>query len=166
MCKKKIGVEVAWKLRRELKKKTNKGTIINVYHLEDGNPDKLIKYSDYIAISIPELRFNLSAKERYDLTKYISRKAKRLNKKVHLLGCTEPKYLKDFSYCDTCDSTSWQQSFRFGNSKTKNYGEVHIKTIRANNKEIETPQNKALNDVYWSSLFALADYKQLAGNQN
>ena len=69
--------------------------ILNVYHLEDGNPDKLIDFSDYICVSVPELRFNVSRKELLRITRYISQKAVAKNKKVHLIGCTDLKMMKE-----------------------------------------------------------------------
>lgn len=159
---KKLSSEYAWELRKEMKSKINKGTVINVYHLEDENPDKLIDFSDYIAISLPELRFNVSEKERFNITKYIANKAVLKNKKVHLLGCTEMRYLKEFSHCFSCDSTSWQSSFRFGSIKTKENGNISISEIR-NQKEEEKIDH--INDVYWSALFARIDYKKLSKNQ-
>jgi hypothetical protein len=159
---KKISPEYAWEKREEMKRLVNRGEIINVYHLEDGNPDKLIHYSDYIAISIPELRLNVSNKERYDITKYIATKAMSKGKKVHLLGCTEKKYLKDFSYCYSCDSTAWQSAFRYGWSKTDAFGKIPMKQIRsAVNGEVDP-----MNDIYWSSYFSLKDYETYAGCQN
>lgn len=158
---KKISSDYAWDLRQRMKARINKGTVINVFHLEDGSPDRIIDYADYMAVSLPELRFSVSDRERYQITRYIAEKMANKGKKVHLLGCTELKYLKDFSYCYSCDSTSWQASFRYGASKTKTFGNVHINQIRNNEKF----DRKAVNDIYWSALFALQDYKRYAGDQ-
>ncbi len=144
------------------KDQVKKSTIINVYHLEDENPDKLIKYSDYIAISIPELRLNVSKQERYKITSYIAKKAKSLNKKVHLLGCTELKYLKDFRFCDSCDSTAWQSLFRYGGTTSLQGKKVNINQIR----DMANGQRQSINDAYYCALFALKKYETHAGRQN
>lgn len=158
---KKISPEYAWELRLRMKAAINKGTVINVYHLEDGNPDKLIDHSDYIAVSIPELRLNVAEKERLSITRYIARKAKQKGKKVHLLGCTEKKYLETFSFCDTCDSTSWMSAVRWGENKTHTFGNVNMKQIR---NQVGGKVD-AGNDIYWNAYFALQDYKRYAGDQ-
>lgn len=113
--------ELAWDLRREMKKRVNKGTIINVYHLPDENPDKLIDYADFIAISHPELRKHVTEKERYELVKYISVKAALKGKRCHHLGMTEKKYMQDFSFSFSADSTSWLSALRYGEVKTKSF---------------------------------------------
>jgi len=159
---KKTGVDAAWHYRHLMKERINKGGIINVYHLEDGNPDALIDHADYIAISVPELRAELSDKERLKVTSYISTRAKRKGKKVHLLGCTEVKYLKQFSFCDTCDSTSWQSAYKFGVLRTQAAGAMHIRQIR---NQVGGEIDPA-NEVYWSALAALHDYRRFAGNQD
>lgn len=116
---KKLSSEIAWEMRREMKSRVKKGTVINVYHLEDGNPDDLIAFSDYIAVSLPELRFNVSERERFQITKYIATKACLKGKRVHLLGCTEADYIKYFDFCFSCDSTSWTSPFRYGEIKSE-----------------------------------------------
>ena len=56
-CQKLLGVEEAWWFRRRMKKLLPNRQI-NVFHYEDGKDglDRLIDFSDYIAISVPELR--------------------------------------------------------------------------------------------------------------
>ena len=82
---KKLSPEAAWHYRKKMKSLLPGVEIINTYHLEDGNPDKLIEYCEYIAVSIPELRLNVGNQERMRITNYIARKAKLKGKKVHLL---------------------------------------------------------------------------------
>ncbi|MCB0374678.1 MAG: hypothetical protein KDD04_02040 [Sinomicrobium sp.] len=159
---KKVSPEAAWHYRELMKSRINKGGLINVYHLEDGNPDRLIDYADYIAISIPELRAAISDKERERVTTYIATRAKRKGKKVHLLGCTEIKYLKKYRFCDTCDSTSWQSAFRYGSQRTQSLGNVSINQIRKQTGGKPDPGN----EIYWSALFALQDYRKHAGSQD
>lgn len=95
-CQKVLGTEEAWYLRKRMKEKLpNKQ--INVFHYEDGKEglDRLIDFSEYIAISVPELR--IIKKKTYKqyvsiLAKYI--KDKKPNIDIHLLGCTENDLLK------------------------------------------------------------------------
>jgi hypothetical protein len=162
---KKLGVDAAWELRREMKARINKGTMISPYHLEDGNPDKLIDFADYIAVSIPELRFNVSRNELKQITQYISRKATSKNKRVHLLGCTDKKLMKEFNYCTSCDSTSFSSPERYGFLKSELIGTLKADRLVAG-KDIAgyTTQNKKISFLSCSLL--LADYKKYAGDQN
>lgn len=111
---KKISPAFAWDLRRRMKKLV-KNQVINVYHLEDENPDKLIDFADYIAVSIPELRRNVTKKEMLSVCDYITRKAIGKGKRVHLLGCTEAMLMQRYSFCTSCDSTSWLSGNRYNN---------------------------------------------------
>jgi len=156
---KKLSSEVAWEFRKEMKSTITKGTIINVYHLEDGNPDALIDHADYIAISLPELRFCLSDKERWNLTKYIATKATLKGKRVHLLGCTEKKYLQYFSFCFSCDSTSWLSPLRYGEIKTKLLN-THVNDL----KQIKGDEPEKV-ELMCALLYKL-DYQAQTGNQN
>ena len=56
-CQKLLGVEEAWFFRERMRKLLPNRQI-NVFHYEDGKDgfDRLIDFSDYIAISVPELR--------------------------------------------------------------------------------------------------------------
>ena len=150
-----ISADYAWDLRQRMKAQINKGGVINVYHLEDGNPDKLINYSDYIAVSLPELRIHLSDKERYQLTKYIAVKATLKGKKVHLLGCTEKKYITDFSFCYSADSTSWLSPLRYGKIKTKTLN-INYNTIKK-----ELSYNASMLAVLYQEDYRLQSNSQL-----
>lgn len=57
-CQKVLGVEKAWEFRERMKRDLPHNRQINVFHVEDGRGglDRLIEFSDYIAISVPELR--------------------------------------------------------------------------------------------------------------
>ena len=164
---KKISPEFAWEMRKKFKTQVNV-PIINVYHLEDGNPDKLIDYSDYIAVSVPELRFNVSNAERLKITRYISQKATSKGKKVHLLGCTELKMMKEFQYCYSCDSTSWFSGSRFNSFRSKalpNMEKIDINRLKSNKVEEFKDLSKSTNVFYWEAYLKLLEYKQYAGSQ-
>lgn len=115
-CQKILGVEEAWYLRKRMKQKL-KNRQINVFHYEDGKDglDRLIDFSDYIAISVPELRIVKPKKYKAyvtELAHYIKRKKPSID--IHLLGCTEFGLLEQNKFCTSADSTSWLQGVKYG----------------------------------------------------
>ena len=87
-CQKVLGVREAWYLRERMKKLLDNPQI-NVFHFEDGmrGLDSLIDFSDYIALSIPELRIIKPKTFREDtryLTHYIKNRKPEID--IHLLG--------------------------------------------------------------------------------
>ena len=68
-CQKILSPEIAWKFRKEMKRLLPDNRIINVFHLEDGKKglDRLIDFSDYIAISVPELRIHKNRTYKTDV---------------------------------------------------------------------------------------------------
>jgi len=113
-CQKVLGVKKAWELREQMKKDLPKNRQINVFHKEDGQKglDKLIEFSDYIAISVPELRSLGQKNYTEKIANYIKNKKPTID--IHLLGCTENKLLKKLSFCSSADSTSWVSLNKFG----------------------------------------------------
>jgi len=109
-----FGVENAWYYRERMRRDLPNNRIINVFHLEDGQKglDRLIEFSDYIALSIPELRF--SGKRSYveKIAHYVKNKKPEID--IHLLGCTENKLMRNLSFCSSADSTSWTAFNKFG----------------------------------------------------
>lgn len=158
-----LSAEYAWEMRKLFKTQV-KNQIINVYHLEDENPDKLIDYADYIAVSIPELRFNVSRAERYRITDYIARKATRKGKKVHLLGCTEKEMMKKFSFCYSCDSTSWISGTRYNNHNVEGLPKLDINEVYKHKIEGLTTKSQVAD--YLMAITKLEDYKKYAGRQD
>lgn len=158
-----LSSEFAWEMRKKFKKQV-KVPIINVYHLPDENPDKLIEHADYIAISIPELRKFVSRKERYKITEYISKKATLKNKKVHLLGCTEKEMMKKFSYCYSCDSTSWISGGRYNNHQTELFKDV-MKVENMKKNHLPEFNAKSQSNAYYQIITKMQDYKKYAGDQ-
>lgn len=113
-CQKVLGVEKAWEFRKRMKNDLPNNRQINVFHREDGQKglDRMIEFSDYIAISVPELRA-LGKKEYTErLANYIKNKKPTID--IHLLGCTENKLLNKLSFCSSADSTSWVSLNKFG----------------------------------------------------
>ncbi len=127
-CQKVLGVEKAWEYRKKMKEKVS-NRIINVFHIEDGQKglDRLIEYSDYIALSVPELRLINKKEYLYRLANYIKNKKPDID--IHLLGFTEKTNLEKMSFCTTCDSSSWISGIRYGQVETIK-GKGHINNIR------------------------------------
>lgn len=116
-CQKILGPEQAWKFREKLKDMLPNNRQINVFHIPDGRKglDRLIEFSEYIAISVPELRLakrKTYKEDVYKLACYIKNKKPAID--IHLLGCTEQELLSRCNFCTSADSTAWQTVNRFG----------------------------------------------------
>lgn len=127
-CQKVLGVDKAWEYRIKMREKVP-NRIINVFHIEDGQKglERLIEFSDYIAISVPELRF--CGKKNYlnQIAHFIKNKKPSID--IHLLGCTEKKKLHELNFCSTADSSSWISGVRYGQIETS-IGKNHIDNIK------------------------------------
>lgn len=144
-CQKVLGVKKAWELREQMKKDLPNNRQINVFHKEDGQKglDKLIEFSDYIAISVPELRSLGQKNYTEKIANYIKNKKPSID--IHLLGCTENKLLKKLNFCSSADSTSWVSLNKFGWFKY-NDGEKTT-TIKKSNISVEK-----LKETYYENL--------------
>lgn len=183
-CQKILGVDKAWEFRRRLKKDLPNYQM-NVFHIEDGKKglDEMIEFSDYIAISVPELRALKKKQYTERLANYI--KNKKPNIDIHLLGCTENKLLKNLSFCSSSDSTSWQQVNRFGSLKMNNGKEtLSIKNSQININKLKERYSPQIENIIskwmeptekrfdYYSKYALAgealinQYTIYGGNQN
>jgi len=181
-CQKVLGVNQAWKFRKYMKSKS-KNRQINVFHIEDGlkGLDRLIEFSNYIAISVPELRILKKKDYCFRLVNYI--KNKKPNIDIHLLGCTELKILEQCKFCSSSDSTSWMQPMRYGAFDLQNE-KRNIKNINKNkiikkykSKISKWPQYNGINKITEIGFFNYAcsiyqcellknKYSIYAGNQN
>tara|TARA_R110000822_G_scaffold18606_3_gene61381 strand:- start:29 stop:856 length:828 start_codon:yes stop_codon:yes gene_type:complete len=180
-CQKVLGVEKAWEYRIKMKDKVP-NRIINVFHFEDGQKglDRLIEFSDYIALSVPELRFIKKKEYLYRLANYVKNKKPEID--IHLLGFTEKNKLNQLSFCSSSDSSSWISGVRYGEVET-NIGKGHIRTIKENilkdnfekwlsvrNKffpNFKIPTNTEHNAVLtFAAEQSLKIYNQYGGNQN
>ncbi|MCM1528338.1 MAG: hypothetical protein NC091_13990 [Bacteroides sp.] len=126
-CQRILGVEQAWKFRERLREKLPNNRQINVFHLPDGRNglDRLIEFSDYIAISVPEWRMCRPkdfAKGVHRTACYIKNRKPEID--IHLLGCTDVKLLKNCRFCTSADSTSWLMSVR-----TNRIKKHHVSTL-------------------------------------
>lgn len=127
-CQKVLGVDEAWALRKKMKDDLpNKQ--INVFHKEDGQKglDRLIEFSDYIAISVPELRFLGKKKSTIEIAHYIKNKKPLID--IHLLGCTERGLIENLKFCTSCDSTSYIGGKRYGHIKGRHINTINTKSI-------------------------------------
>ena len=180
-CQKVLGVQKAWEYRIKMKEKVP-NRIINVFHFEDGQKglDRLIEYSDYIALSVPELRFIKKKEYLYKLANYVKNKKPEID--IHLLGFTEKTNLEKFSFCSSCDSSSWISGVRYGDVETI-AGKSHIRNIKKeilleNTKkwlnvrneffpEQKVPTNLEHNAILtFAAEQSLLIYKSKAGNQD
>lgn len=169
----------AWEFRRKMKE-ILPNRQINVFHWEDQRKglDQLIEFSDYIAISVPELRIirkKTYGEDTIKLAHYIKNRKPEID--IHLLGCTQESILKKCKFCSSADSTSWKGCNRWGHILGK-----HVKNIKPPmheyakqraKKVIEEmgiePTEKRLEiySNFWVSAYVhKQEYTQWCGNQD
>lgn len=151
-CQKVLSPEAAWRFRYKLRELLPNNRIINVFHLEDGKDglDRLIEFSNYIALSVPEFRLHKSGTFKKDintLTKYIKSKKPEID--IHLLGCTDNGMLQDNKFCTSADSTSWSAIIRWPLIPLVLNGKRIVKHVSQINE-------KELVDRYREMIFKLA----------
>lgn len=166
-----LGVESAWGYRERLKDDIP-NRIINVFHIEDGQKglDRLIEFTDYIAISVPELRFAKKKSHLVKLANYIKNKKPEID--IHLLGFTEKKLFKELSFCTSCDSSSYTSGVRYGFIDGKKISNIKYeqalklipeKDVNLMCKYISRERAAALIlNIYYE----INKYEKYAGNQN
>lgn len=179
-CQKVVSPEYAWELRRDLKRRLPGHEIINVWHLEDGKDGflRLVEFSDYIAISVPELRI-AQPKSYKGTVSALARLARRVKPgiKIHLLGCTELELLKRNSFCTSSDSSSWISPIRYGYLKGRHIDGLKKSAIQARAASCLAAaakygislSQKALADSAKTSIcasYSLGQYSKAAGNQD
>lgn len=179
-CQKVLGVEQAWRFREKLKRMLPNNRIINVFHFDDGRKglDKLIEYTDYIALSVPEFRIlkrGNHKEEVYKMASYVKNKKPEID--IHLLGCTENEILKNCKFCTTSDSTSWLSINRYGRMEGNSVRDVNYNRLKdgidASNKildlckmDIKPIRVKYLARYYLSAKYHKDKYTQIAGCQD
>lgn len=132
-CQRVLGVEEAWYFRERMKQLLPNNRQINVWHLPDGKKglDRLIEFSDYIALGPYEWRRAGRTDYKSEDVKYVTHYIK--NKKpeidIHLLGCTDAKILRENSFVTSTDSTSWLQGVQYG-SIDDGIQKKHIRNFR------------------------------------
>lgn len=138
-CQKVLGVDEAWWFRQRMRDKL-KNRQINVFHFEDGQKglDRLIEFSDYIALSIPELRIikrKTFKEDTRQLVGYIKNRKPEID--IHLLGCTDIKMLEQNRCCTSADSTSWLSGIWYGYLNGKSIQSIKPKYKEKYRHEIE-----------------------------
>lgn len=138
-CQKLLGTGMAWKLRERMKKELPQNRIINVFHFEDGRDglNALIDFSDYMAISVPEMRIvkpKTYEEDVYALASYIKDRKPGID--IHLLGCTQKSILTRCKFCTTSDSTSWLQVNRYGRLLGRKTSEIKKSVLLENRDNI------------------------------
>lgn len=157
-CQKVLGVKKAWEFRKKMKQDLPNNRQINVFHKEDGQKglDKLIEFSDYIAISVPELRALGKKQHTERLAHYIKNKKPSID--IHLLGCTENNLLKKLSFCTSADSTSWVSLNKFGWFKYNDGKTTHtIKKSNINKSTLETKYGRKIKQALIDSRVKISD---------
>ena len=181
-CQKLLGVDEAWYFRERMKDRLPNRQI-NVFHYEDGKYgfDRLIDFSEYIAISVPELRIvkpKTYKKDAVNLARYAKKRKPSID--IHMLGCTEYSMLPDISFCTSADSTSWLSGVKYGffndgitHAHIRNYkkdifetrkkqikGILHQQGVTLALKTIEYSTNASI-----SATIAKQRYEKLVGSQ-
>ena len=171
-CQKILGVEKAWEFRERIRRDLPNNRIINVFHLEDGltGLDRLIEFSDYIAISVPELRFANKKNHVPLLARYIKKRKPSID--IHLLGCTEIELIHSCNYCTSCDSTTYVAGKRYGYLDGKHINTINkdkvIQLLGKDAYEYVAQYNKDTNvNFLMLSIEKLKrQYQKAAGNQD
>ncbi len=171
-CQKVLGVEKAWEFRERISKDLPHNRIINVFHLEDGKKglDRLIEFSDYIAISVPELRFAKKKDMVPKLAHYIKNKKPSID--IHLLGCTELELLRQCRFCTSCDSTTYIAGKRYGYIKSRHITQISKSKIvdlvgREKYDYVSDYNNEVNTNFLMLSVELLkAEYQKACGNQD
>lgn len=162
-----LGVKESWKGRERFKKQI-KNPIINVFHLEDKKDglDRLIEFSDYIALAGSELRITGMIHRLPMLVDYIHNKKPGI--KIHLLGCTAKSVLKKVKEAETCDSISWKSWLLYGPKKysmSNDYLGIYRNYV--SDYEDRSDKMKALmGRIYVSALAYKKEYQDICGLQN
>lgn len=153
-CQKIIGTKGAWFLRERMRDRL-KNRQINVWHFQDGMKglDRMIEFTDYIAIGVSEWRIVKKGSHREDIryiTHYIKNKKPEID--IHLLGCTDVKILEENKFCTSADSTSWLSGIRYGyindgfkHDHVKNFKPDIVQKREAQVKAILDSRNKTLS---------------------
>lgn len=178
-CQKLLGTDLAWELRIQMRDQIP-NTVINVFHFEDGKYglDRMIEFSDYMAISVPELRIvkpKTYKEDTYRLASYIKNKKPEID--LHLLGCTERALLKRCKFATSADSTTWQQVNRYGGIlgyRTSQIKKEKVQEGWGNIKCLLTdigiePTEKRIYYYYYywmAGLLLKREYTKAAGNQD
>ena len=178
-CQKLLGTDLAWELRQQMREQIP-NPIINVFHYEDGKYglDRMIEFSDYMAISVPELRIvkpKTYKEDTYRLASYIKNRKPQID--LHLLGCTERAMLKQCKFATSADSTTWQQVNRYGGIlgyRTSQIKKEKVEEGWENIKRLLTeidiePTEKRIYYYYYywmAGLLLKREYTRAAGNQD
>ena len=155
-----------------MKKDLPNNRIINVFHLEDGRKglDRLIEYSEYIAISVPELRFANKKNYVTQIAKYI--KSKKPTIDIHLLGCTELTLLRENAkIAMSADSITYISSKRWGFIGNRHISSINTEKIRAFHPEVyekllEYNKEQNANFLIMSIEQLKRKYHDTCGNQD
>lgn len=130
-CQKLTTPRQAWELRERIAADLPDSRVMSVFHLEDGKGglDRLVDFSDYIAVDLSELRAARPKTIRRDtkaVVGYIKERKPGID--VHLLACTDLRILRDCNGCASADSTRWLSPAKY--YRIPGGGEPHIDQMR------------------------------------
>lgn len=171
-CQKILSPAKAWEYRKRMRRDLPNNRIINVFHIEDGQNglDRLIEFSDYIAIGAPELRREKKLSYLPHIARYI--KSRKPNIDIHLLGCTELKLLQECSFCTSADSTTYIAAKKYGMLQGKHISSIKTKEVqKLIGADYYSLIREYCNEVNANALILdvlklKEDYQQYAGNQD
>lgn len=141
-----FGIEYVEYLRNKIEKETGK-QCIPVWHITRGINywKKLCKEYKYIAIGgLVSSGINISRKDILKIIKKLTVYARSKNVKVHGLGFTTTKELKNIPFYSV-DSTSWLKTIVFGASLSKYNNKTH------DIKNIDIPNNDNTKKINYST---------------
>ena len=134
----------------------------------------MIEFSDYIAISVPELRIAGKASWVPQLAAYIKQKKPSID--IHLLGCTQLDILRQCKFCTSADSTTWTIGKRYGylnSCQHQHISNISTKAIKAKFGEESYKRIQEYNKKEYNTNFLLLQvdvlkhkYQQACGNQD
>lgn len=117
-CQKILSPSDAWFFRRKMRELLPKHDIMNVWHLEDGERGllEMIDFSNYICISIPELKLNIKHSALVPLVTRLCKTivSRKKGMRIHLLGTTSKSIIlpvNDIIY--SADASSWLSPLRY-----------------------------------------------------
>lgn len=152
-----IGYEEVIKMRKILEEKTQK-KCIPVFHKNRGIKEwyKLCENYDYIAIGTSGKNDSKWTRRHPEVIKKMLKIAKDNNCKVHGLGFTSIKLMKELHFYSV-DSTSWSSGWRFGAITIFKDGKL-IKIDRPKNTRLNTKKGKEIDKINYLNWLKFQEY--------
>lgn len=148
-----VGIEKVEEYRRLLEELTGKKSV-PVFHLSRGKDYwlRMIKEYDYVAVG--GLAIKTFPQNKYQYLKWFIKTAHEHGTKVHGLGFTKTRLMKEYTF-DSVDSTTWINSSKFGVVKVFNQREGVIKAAKK-------PPNSRLTNARGSLVVSAKEWIKFA----